>query len=146
MQPNRWKSYALVSVQFACLAAIALTGPLLGPPLLLALAALALALGVWALLTVQLQNVQVLPDPRAGAQLVRHGPYRWVRHPMYAALLLGTLALVLMQPSALRWLIWLILLVNLLIKLHYEERLLAHHFAGYKAYMAESKRLLPYIY
>ena len=146
MHPNRWKSYTLVAVQFACLAGILLTGSLLGPLPLLVIEVAAVALGVWALLTVRLQNVQVLPDPQPGAQLVRHGPYRWIRHPMYAALLLGTLALVLAQPSPWRWLLWLILLANLLIKLRYEEGLLAQHFAGYAAYQAESKRLIPYVY
>lgn len=146
MQPIRWKSYALVIVQFACLVGIAVTGPLLGPAPWMALGVGALALGVWALLTVRLQNVQVLPDPKAGARLVRHGPYRWVRHPMYTAVLLGALALVLIQPSALRWLLWLILLADLLIKLYYEEGLLVQHFAGYAEYQAESKRLIPYLY
>jgi protein-S-isoprenylcysteine O-methyltransferase Ste14 len=65
---------------------------------------------------------------------------------MYAALLLGTLALVLAQPAPLRWALWLVLLADLLIKLHYEERLLLAHFAGYAHYMASSKRLIPYLY
>lgn len=147
MQPKRLKSYTLVAVQFACLAAILLTGPLLAPqPLLLALEAAAVALGLWAVLTVRLDQVQIVPDPHPDAQLVRHGPYRWIRHPMYAAVLLGTLALVLAQPSPLRWVLWLILLADLLIKLHYEERLLVEHFAGYRGYMAASKRLVPYVY
>jgi protein-S-isoprenylcysteine O-methyltransferase Ste14 len=147
MQPKRWKSYLLVAVQFACLAGIAFTGPwLASSPLLLALAGAAVALGLWALLAVRLDNVAVVPDPRQGAQLVRHGPYRWIRHPMYAAVLLGTLALVLAQPSPLRWALWLILLADLVVKLHYEERLLLEHFAEYEAYMAASKRLIPYLY
>jgi protein-S-isoprenylcysteine O-methyltransferase Ste14 len=147
MQPTWWKSYALVVIQFACLAGIVLSGPWLAPPpLLLAMEAAAVALGLWALLTVRLDNVQITPDPRQGARLVRHGPYRWIRHPMYAALLLGALALVLAQPTPLRWLLWLVLLADLLIKLHYEEHLLRQHFADYRAYMAQSKRLVPYLY
>ena len=147
MQRNRLKSYTLVFVQFACLAAILLTGPLLAPqPPLLALEVAAVALGVWAVLTVRLDKVQIVPDPHPDAQLVRSGPYRWIRHPMYAAVLLGALALVLAQPTPVRWGLWLILLADLLIKLHYEERLLAQHFAGYEDYQAESKRLVPYVY
>ena len=147
MQRNHLKSYALVLVQFICLGALLLTGPLLAPGILLpALELGAVALGLWALLTVRLDNVQIVPDPRSDAKLVCHGPYRWIRHPMYAALLLGTLALVAAQPTPLRWGIWLILLADLLIKLHYEERLLTEHFAAYQSYMAESKRLIPYIY
>jgi protein-S-isoprenylcysteine O-methyltransferase Ste14 len=147
MQHSPWKSVTLVAIQLACLAGILLTGPLLAPqPLLLVAEAAAVALGLWALLTMRLENVQVLPDPRQGAQLVRHGPYRWIRHPMYSALLLGTLVLVLAQPTALRWAFWIVLLADLLIKLHYEERLLLQHFAGYAVYMTSSKRLVPYLY
>lgn len=147
MQQRRLTSYTLVAIQFACLFAIAVTGPILARnPLLLALEIGALLLGVWALLTVRLDKVNVVPDPRHDAELVRHGPYRWIRHPMYAALLFGTLALVLDAPSLLRWGLWLILLINLLFKLHYEERLLVEHFAGYRAYMATSKRLVPFLY
>ena len=65
---------------------------------------------------------------------------------MYSALLLGTLALVLDAPSPLRWSLWIVLLIDLLIKLHYEERMLQGHFGGYGAYMAGSKRLIPYLY
>ena len=48
--------------------------------------------------------------------------------------------------TPLRWALWLILLADLLIKLHYEERLLVQHFRGYRDYMAVSKRLVPYVY
>jgi protein-S-isoprenylcysteine O-methyltransferase Ste14 len=147
MQRSRLASYTLVAIQFACLIAIALTGPILARnPLLLTMEAAAVLLGVWALLTVRIGNVHVVPDPRLGATLVRSGPYRWIRHPMYAALLLGALALVLESPTPLRWGLLVVLLIDLVVKLHYEERILLDHFAGYAEYMAASKRLIPYIY
>ena len=147
MQRSRLVSYTLVAIQFACLIAIALTGPILARnPLLLALEVAALLLGLWAILTARIGNVNVVPDPRQGAVLVESGPYRWIRHPMYVALLLGALALVFESPSPLRWGLWIVLLIDLVVKLHYEERLLLAHFAGYGTYMAASKRLIPYIY
>jgi protein-S-isoprenylcysteine O-methyltransferase Ste14 len=147
MQQSRLTSYTLVAIQFACLLAIALTGPLVARnPLLLALEAAAVLLGVWALLAVRIDKLNVTPDPRPDAELVRHGPYRWIRHPMYAALLLGTLALVLDASTPVRWGLWLVLLIDLLVKLHYEERLLMEHFEGYRVYMAASKRLVPLLY
>jgi protein-S-isoprenylcysteine O-methyltransferase Ste14 len=147
MQRSRLVSYTLVAIQFACLIAIVLTGSILARnPVLLAVEVAALLLGVWAILAVRITNVNVLPDPRQQAVLVQSGPYRWIRHPMYAALLLGTLALVLDSPSALHWSLWIVLLIDLVIKLHYEERMLRGHFEGYAAYMAASKRLIPYLY
>ena len=147
MQRSRLASYSLVAIQFACLIAIALTGSILARnPALLVMEVAAVLLGLWAILTVRIGNVNVLPDPRQEAVLVQSGPYRWIRHPMYAALLLGTLALVLDSPSTLRWSLWIVLLIDLLIKLRYEERMLLEHFGGYGAYMAGSKRLIPYLY
>jgi len=146
-KPNLLKSYTLVIIQFGALLALALTGPLLARhPMLLAAEIAALALAVWAILTVRIRHLNVIPDVRRGSRLVRDGPYRWIRHPMYASILLGALALVLDTPTPARWLIYVVLLVDLLVKLHYEERLLAAAFPLYTAYQEVSKRLIPFIY
>jgi len=147
MQPNRLKSYTLVIVQFVCLVLIAITGPILARnPLWLLVEVFALVFAVWALLAVRIGNINITPDVRHNSQLVRSGPYRWLRHPIYAALLLGALALVVDTPTWWRAAIWIVLLGDLLIKLHYEERMLADHFPDYAAYMQASKRLIPGIY
>ena len=144
---NLLKSYTLVAIQFGALIALALTGPILARhPLLLALEIAALALGLWAILTVRIHKVSVIPDVRRGARLVSDGPYRWIRHPMYASILLGALALVLDTPTLARWAIYSVLAVDLLIKLNYEERLLLAAFPNYAAYQETSKRLIPFIY
>lgn len=146
-KPNLLKSYTLVIIQFGALIALALTGPLIARhPLLLAVEIAALALAAWAIVTVRIRHLNVIPDVRHGSRLVRDGPYRWIRHPMYASILLGALALVLDAPTPLRWLIYAVLLVDLLVKLRYEERLLVAAFPIYAAYQEVSKRLIPFIY
>jgi protein-S-isoprenylcysteine O-methyltransferase Ste14 len=147
VRPNLLKSYTLVLVQFGALIALALTGPLIARhPLLLAMELAALALATWALLTVRIHNINVTPDVRRGSRLVREGPFRWIRHPMYASILIGALALVLNEATPLRWLIYAVLVANLLVKLSYEERLLVAAFPLYADYQKTSKRLLPFIY
>lgn len=147
MQRNQLKSYLFVAVQFACLLAIAFTGPLIArQPVWLALEAAALALGAWTLWTVRRARFHILPDVLEDAHLVTHGPYRWIRHPMYATLLLGGLALTLNFPTPLRIVLWLVLVVDLVLKLHYEESLLAQRFQDYANYQQTSKRLVPYVY
>lgn len=146
-KPDLLKSYTLVVIQFGALLALALTGPIIARhPVLLAVELAALALAMWAIVTMRLRHINVLPDVRPDSRLVRQGPYRWIRHPMYASILLGALALVLDESTPLRWLIYIVLLVNLLVKLHYEERLLAAAFPLYTAYQEVSKRLIPFIY
>ena len=105
-----------------------------------------MALAGWALLTMRPTNMNVTPDVRAGSVMVSHGPYRVIRHPMYAAILLGTLAIVLDAPSPLRWVIWAVLLADLVLKLNYEERLLAAHHPDYALLQQKTWRLAPFIY
>lgn len=141
------RSYLLVFIQFATILAILTTGPLWAAALgLCALEVAGIALGLWALLAMRLANVHILPDVRANAQLIQRGPYRFIRHPMYSALLLTTLPLILDSFSWVRLLLWLVLLSNLLIKLRYEERLLTAHYPDYPIYQQQTKRLLPFIY
>lgn len=146
-RPNLLKSYTLVAIQFGALLALALTGPILARhPLWLAVELGALALATWAILTVRLDKVSIIPDVRPESELVRNGPYRWIRHPMYASILLGALALVLDTPTLLRGLIYAVLAVDLLVKLTYEEQLLRAAFPHYAGYQAASKRLIPFVY
>ena len=141
------RSYLLVFIQFAAIVAILVTGPLWTAAVgLRILEGAGLALGLWALLAMRLANLHILPDVRPNAQLVQRGPYRLIRHPMYSALLLTTLPLLVDHFSWVRLLFWLVLLSDLLIKLHYEERLLTASYPNYPAYQQQTKRLVPFIY
>lgn len=141
------KSAIFVVVQFVCLGWIALTGPLFPNNLGLLVVELAgLGLGVWAVLTMGLGNFNVTPDPLQQSRLVIHGPYRLIRHPMYLSLLMATLPLVIAAFSVLRLGVWLALLADLLLKLRYEEQLLATRLTGYREYQQHSYRLLPFIF
>lgn len=141
------KPLLFVLIQFAALGAIVLTGPWLpAHPALLAMELAGLALGVWAVLSVGIQRVSIMPTPRATAHLVEGGPYAAIRHPMYSALLLFTLPLVIAAPHPLRIALWFVLLVDLLLKLHYEEGLLLSKFPQYAAYRTRTRKLIPFIY
>lgn len=144
---NIIKSILFVAVQFVCLGLIALSGPLIpSNPALLVLLLLGLGLGVWAILAMRIGNFNIAPDPLARSQLVTSGPYSKIRHPMYLALLLVTIPLVINSFDPLRFSIWLILLIDLLLKLNYEEKLLVVKLAGYDQYRKRSYRLIPFVY
>ncbi len=73
---GRAKSYLLVTIQFACLLAIALTGPLLARnPLLLLLEGAGIALGLWAVVVQRIGNFNITPEIRAAGTMVKSGPY-----------------------------------------------------------------------
>ena len=144
----------LVAAQFGLMAWLVVRGAMaLTPwpawPLLAASALLVTAggaLGLAALAANRPGNFNIHPAPREGGQLIAHGPYRRLRHPMYAAVLLLTAAAAVVAASLPATLGWLLLLGVLLIKAGLEERWLAAHHAGYAAYCRHTWRLLPGVY
>lgn len=90
------RSYTMVVMQLLAVGFLLLTGPLLARPEWIWLEIAGLYLGLWAVLRLRPRSVRVvLPDVPRNAPLVTRGPYRWIRHPMYTAVLLITLAVVL---------------------------------------------------
>lgn len=144
---NRFTSLILVVVQFAVLGFFFVTGPWLAHgSVWLAVECAGIALGVWAILAMRVGNFNITPDVKTTGQFIGRGPYRWIRHPMYLALLMTTLPLVTSAFTLVRLVVWLIFLVDLLLKIAYEERLLVAHFPAYRSYQVQTSRLLPFIY
>ena len=105
-----------------------------------------MVLGLWALSANQPGNFNIHPAPTRHGHLVTSGPYRWVRHPMYSAVLL-------LAAGASTWLmslagavLWLALLGELVAKAHMEERWLVQRYPHYTHYQRGSWRLLPGVY
>lgn len=87
--------------------------------------------------------LSALPLPSVSAALRTSGIYRCVRHPIYAALLLGGAGVVLLGGRPARAVLWLILLALLLGKARWEERELAARFPDYSQYARDTPRLIP---
>ncbi len=144
---NRGKSYVFVAVQFGCIFFLTATGrvwPVAWGPRLALVAGI--ALGLYAVAVMRLGRFNVTPDVRPNAELRVHGPYRWIRHPMYTSVLLTTLALVWGDFSLVRLAVWALLALDLVLKMRYEEHLLSEKFEAYAAYRRRTKRLIPWVY
>lgn len=142
---RRGFSYLLVVVQFGAIGGLLLTGPWLAQSAAgLFFQSMAVVLGIWAVWTMRRFNI--VPDPRPDCVLICHGPYRWVRHPMYLSLLLFFMPLVVGAPSRLRWGLFIVLMVDLIIKLLYEEKLLRTQLDEYADYCTRSRRLIPFLW
>jgi protein-S-isoprenylcysteine O-methyltransferase Ste14 len=140
-------SLTLVGIQFVLIGVIAFTGPLWPPDWnLRGILAVGGVVGLWALQVMGLRQVKVFPEVACQGKLIVLGPYRWVRHPMYTSVLLATLAWTLGNLLPYRVILWVGLLMTLLIKLQYEERLLIERFPEYEAYRRKTKRLLPFVW
>ena len=142
-----FKSIILVIIQLICIALILLTGNLLPRSFLLQIIfVLAISLGIWALWTINFKNFRLTPNYPKDSRLVAKGPYKRIRHPMYSSLLLATLMIVLDDLSIIRIAIWIILFINIYIKLVYEEKLIIDRNTDYLIYKRGTKRLIPFIH
>jgi protein-S-isoprenylcysteine O-methyltransferase Ste14 len=82
--------------------------------------------------------VQVDPEPRADASLVTHGVYARLRHPMYTAIAILVVGLLLKKPAIAVGAMSATVLAFLGFKVRYEERRLAARYPGYAAYRART--------
>lgn len=114
-------------------------------PLVIAAQALAVGILVWARLTFGRQEFNVTAIPGAGP-LVQRGPYRYVRHPMYAAGLLLLWSSIIGHWSLVNAAIGLVVTIIILARVAAEERLLRSWYAEYSEYAQRTKRIIPFIY
>ena len=101
------------------------------------------AVGLWALSANRPGNFNIRPDPRPDGQLVQHGPYRWIRHPMYTSIGLWSLGCGWALGTAAGWAAVVALAVVLLAKARLEERGMAAAHAGYADYRRRTWRFIP---
>jgi protein-S-isoprenylcysteine O-methyltransferase Ste14 len=83
-----------------------------------------------------------------GQPLVKHGPYRFIRHPAYAGYILIALGLAVGYSSVSGLVaVLFVLLPSVVYRIGIEDRLLAEYF-GYcfERYAAATKRLIPYLW
>jgi protein-S-isoprenylcysteine O-methyltransferase Ste14 len=111
-------------------------GVLLGP--------LSIALLIWLHQTLG-ANFSRMLHIRQDHNLVTAGPYRWVRHPMYTALLLLGTAILLLTAN---WLVGGFFLLSaaltVAVRMRHEEAAMLEKFGpAYRDYMARTKRFIP---
>jgi protein-S-isoprenylcysteine O-methyltransferase Ste14 len=89
-------------------------------------------------------NVTSTSMPRASANLVTSGPYRWVRHPMYSAALILVVAAALLTANVIVAVGGIIMFVLLAARSRIEERRLVEKFGdAYRSYQRRTGRFLP---
>ena len=108
--------------------------------------AFGLLIGVVALWVNKLGNFNIVPDIKEECILITSGIYAYIRHPMYASVLLSMLGVMILYFSPYELVLFMVLLVNMLTKMLYEEKLWHCEGSEYEKYTHNTKRLIPYIY
>jgi protein-S-isoprenylcysteine O-methyltransferase Ste14 len=120
--------------------------PLRAVPLLAGIVCLVWGLWIFARSHADLgTNWSVTLEVREEHQLVTHGIYRHVRHPMYLALLLYSVGQALVLPNWIAGPSYLVAMAVLCaLRLGPEERMMLDEFGpDYEAYRARTRRLIP---
>lgn len=140
-------SVLLVVLQFALVAVLAIpTSTLTFTAAAVLPMVLGLVCGVAALAANRPGNFNIRPDPKPGGRLIETGPYRYIRHPMYLAVLLIGIGAALADPRPWRLAALVALALVLHIKATVEERAMLARHPGYAAYRARTARLVPFLW
>jgi protein-S-isoprenylcysteine O-methyltransferase Ste14 len=113
-------------------------------PIGITIQVLAFLLMLWARLTFGRRSFHASANPTEGG-LVTSGPYKFFRHPIYAAVLYFVWTAVLSRLSIINAVLGLAVTVGLGMRMAAEERLVAEKYPEYAEYAARTKRVIPFV-
>ena len=141
---KRWSVLATV-VLVAAVVGLAVTDSLFARrPAALVLQGAAVLLMLWARVTFGLRSFHAAANPTAGG-LVTTGPYHYVRHPIYSAVLVFLWAGIATHVSLLSVALGVLATAATAVRIWAEERLVVARYPDYRAYAARTKRIIPFI-
>jgi len=139
-------SIASFLLMVCALLGLIFTDSLFSPaPVVIAVQVAAFALMVWARVTFGARSFHATAGPTEGG-LVTNGPYRFIRHPIYAAVCLFVFAGALAHISFTAVGLALLVFSGALGRMLAEEHLLVQRYPEYTDYAAKTKRMLPYVF
>jgi protein-S-isoprenylcysteine O-methyltransferase Ste14 len=105
----------------------------------------AAALSLWARRSFQPGEFRVTAGP-VSSTVMRRGPYRFLRHPMYSAVLVFIWAGVLSHLSKWTLAAGVVVTAVAITRVFVEERMLRARYPEYSGYAATTKALVPFVF
>jgi protein-S-isoprenylcysteine O-methyltransferase Ste14 len=134
----------LVSV-LALLALIKNRGLFASSPVAITIQTLAILLMIWARVTFGFRSFHAAANPTSG-KLITNGPYKYIRHPIYAVVVVFTLVGVVTNKSPLNGILGLLIVAGMVTRALYEERLLRERYPDYADYARRTWRMIPFVF
>jgi protein-S-isoprenylcysteine O-methyltransferase Ste14 len=104
-----------------------------------------IALMIWARITFGLRSFHATANTTKG-ELVTTGPYRWLRHPIYAAVIYFSSASIIAYPFIDTMVAVILISVGLFIRMILEEKSLLLTYDDYAEYSKRAKRIIPFVF
>ncbi|MGX1024122.1 methyltransferase family protein [Psychroflexus sp. MBR-150] len=148
MKPKSLKDIVFVGLQFMLFIAFVIDVDLgvlpINLPSFFDAALLGIGLSIFILSLAKLgRNLSPFPSPKPQSKLVTDGIFKYIRHPIYTAIVVIMLAWSVWQQSLYQVLITFLVLLLFYFKSQYEEQQLMQKFSDYKAYKKSTGRFLP---
>jgi len=142
----KWLSLAALAGLVACIVGLYLIKYAIfgAGPITITIQIIAVLLMVWARLTFGIRSFHGTANPTAGG-LVTTGPYRYIRHPIYAAILYFLWAGIAAHPSLVALAVVLLATAFTAVRIVAEEKLLVTMYPEYGGYARVTKRLVPFV-
>lgn len=141
------RNFSLTGLAFSGIAIVSLLfGESLfaNEPVGIAIQVLAASLMLWARLTFGRRSFHASATPTEGG-LVTAGPYKFLRHPIYTAILFIVWAGIASHIAMLSCALGIAVTIGLTIRMLAEERLVTEKYPEYTYYAAHTKRVIPFI-
>lgn len=100
---------------------------------------------MWARITFGKRSFHAAANPTAGG-VVKTGPYRYLRHPIYTAIVLFVWPPAIKSGSAMALVFAALISVGATIRMLCEEYLLVRQYPDYVDYANTTKRMIPFIF
>jgi protein-S-isoprenylcysteine O-methyltransferase Ste14 len=121
-----------------------ISGNLFSINIFLVVQLLAAAMMPWARRSFQPGQFNIHAEPKEGP-MISTGPYKFIRHPMYASALVIIWSGVLGHLSPINFVIGVIVTVVISLRIITEEQYLCAHHPAYLDYSRKTKLIIPYI-
>jgi protein-S-isoprenylcysteine O-methyltransferase Ste14 len=115
-----------------------------GNAILIGVQGAAVLLMIWARLTFGRRSFHAAATPTEGG-LITSGPYKFIRHPIYAAILYFIWAGVITHLSIVDIVLVFIGTLGVAIRVYAEERLIIVRYPEYAEYAKRTKRVIPFL-